>query len=211
MLGYSLEPPPSTFQSVVLKGGHALLLGWTSVLSLVAPLHTPLINHTPAQLAPSSPPEIPLISRTQHSSHSVHLLTSLLSVTPLPFTSEFGVRFQVSAVWKKQKMSLPHPRVKVNIVGSLCDREVACSASDRQGSNFESCVWRIVSSQSSHYSQEVLLAQLSLYVHKGGLKPDSFLISHTRHSSHPVHVLPSLLLVAPHTARTQFTSWHLSY
>ena len=52
--------------------------------------------------------------------------------------------------------------------------EVACSASDRQGSNFESCVWRTVSSQSSHHPQEVLLAQFSLYVHKGGLKPDSF-------------------------------------
>ena len=75
---------------------------------------------------------------------------------------------------KKTKMFLPHPRVKVSIVGSLRDREVACSASDRQGSNFESCVWRTVSSQSSHHSQEVLLAQFSLYVHKGGLKPDSF-------------------------------------
>ena len=62
----------------------------------------------------------------------------------------------------------------VSIVGSLRDREVACSASDRQGSNFESCVWRAVSSQSSHHPQEVLLAQFSLYVHKGGLKPDSF-------------------------------------
>ena len=71
-------------------------------------------------------------------------------------------------------MFLPHPRVKVSIVGSLRDREVACSASDRQGSNFESCVWRTVSSQSSHRPQEVLLAQFSLYVHKGGLKPDSF-------------------------------------
>ena len=71
-------------------------------------------------------------------------------------------------------MFLPHPRVKVSIVGSLRDREVACSASDRQGSNFESCVWRKVSSQSSHHPQEVLLAQFSLYVHKGGLKPDSF-------------------------------------
>ena len=56
-----------------------------------------------------------------------------------------------------------HPRVKVSIVGSLRDREVACSASDRQGSNFESCVWRTVSSQSSHHPQEVLLAQFSLY------------------------------------------------
>ena len=76
--------------------------------------------------------------------------------------------------FKETKMFLPHPRVKVSIVGSLRDREVACSASDRQGPNFESCVWRTVSSQSSHNPQEVLLAQFSLYVHKGGLKPDSF-------------------------------------
>ena len=47
---------------------------------------------------------------------------------------------------KETKMFLTHPRVKVSIVGSLRDREVACSASDRQGSNFESCVWRTVSS-----------------------------------------------------------------
>ena len=75
---------------------------------------------------------------------------------------------------KETKLFLPRPRVKVSIVGSLRDREVAYSASDRQGSNFESCVWRTVSSQSSHHPQEVLLAQFSLYVHKGGLKPDSF-------------------------------------
>ena len=75
---------------------------------------------------------------------------------------------------KETKLFLPHPRVKVSIVGSLRDREVACSASDRQGTNFESCVWRTLSSQSSHHPQEVLLAQFSLYVHKGGLKPDSF-------------------------------------
>ena len=70
---------------------------------------------------------------------------------------------------KETKMFLPHPRVKVSIVGSLRDREVACSASDRQGPNFESCVWRTVSSQSSHQPQEDLLALFSLYVHKGGL------------------------------------------
>ena len=75
---------------------------------------------------------------------------------------------------KETKMFLPHPRVKVSIVGSLRDREVACSASDLQGSNFESCVWKTVSSQSSHHPQEVLLAQFSLYVHKGGLKPELF-------------------------------------
>ena len=74
---------------------------------------------------------------------------------------------------KETKMFLPHPRVKVSIVivESLRDREVARSASDRQGSNFESCVWRTVSSQSSHHPQEVLLAQFSLYVHKGALNP----------------------------------------
>ena len=65
---------------------------------------------------------------------------------------------------KETKLFLPHPRVKVSIEGSLRDREVACSASDRRGSNFESCVWRTVSSQSSHHPQEVLLAQFSLYV-----------------------------------------------
>ena len=61
---------------------------------------------------------------------------------------------------KETKMFLPHPRVKVSIVGSLRDREVACSTSDRQGSNFESCVWRTVS---SHHPQEVLMAQLMAF------------------------------------------------
>ena len=55
-------------------------------------------------------------------------------------------------------------------MGSFRDREVACSASDLQGLNFESCDWRAVS---SHHSQAVLPAQFSLYVHKSGLKPDS--------------------------------------
>ena len=75
---------------------------------------------------------------------------------------------------QETEMFLPHPRVKVSIVGNLRDREVACSASDRQGSNFESCVWRTVSSHSSHHPQGVFLAQFSPYVHKGGLKPDLF-------------------------------------
>ena len=75
---------------------------------------------------------------------------------------------------KETKMFLPHPLVKLSILGSLRDREVACSASDLQGLNFEFCVWRAVSSHSSHHPQEVLLAQFSLYVHKSGLKPDSF-------------------------------------
>ena len=93
-------------------------------------------------------------------------------------TAAFHARVRASVPglggFKETKMFLPHPRVKVSIVGSLRDREVAYSASDRQGSNFASCVWRTVSSHSSHHPQEVLLAQFSLYVHKGGLKPDSF-------------------------------------
>ena len=97
---------------------------------------------------------------------------------------------------KETKMFLPHPRVKVSIVGSLRDREVACSASDRQGSNFESCVWRTVSSQSSHHPQEVLLAQFSLYVHKGGLKPDSF--HFIRVPRYPAAMVSQCLIVLLH-------------
>ena len=72
---------------------------------------------------------------------------------------------------KETKMFLPHPLVKLSIVGSLRNREIACSASDLLGLYFESCVWRAVSSHSSHHPQEVLLA---LYVHKSGLESDSF-------------------------------------
>ena len=115
----------------------------------------------------------------------VIILCRSLELEPLPgfvrvvvSTAAFHARVRGSVPGlgglKEAKMFLPHPRVKVSIVGSLRDREVACSASDRQGWNFESCVWRTVSSQSSHHPQEVLLAQFSLYVHKGGLKPDSF-------------------------------------
>ena len=75
---------------------------------------------------------------------------------------------------KKTKMFLPHPLVKLSIVGDLRDRQVACLASDLKGLNFESRVWRAVSSHSSHHPQEVLLAQFSLYVHRSGIKPDSF-------------------------------------
>ena len=52
--------------------------------------------------------------------------------------------------------------VKNYIVGSLRHREVACSASDRQRSNFAFRVWRAVPSHSPHHSREVPLAQLSL-------------------------------------------------
>ena len=72
--------------------------------------------------------------------------------------------------FQRNPMFLPCSLVNIQYCGDR-DREVASSASDRQGSNFESCVWRAVSSRSP---QEVFLAQFSLYVHKGGIKPHSF-------------------------------------
>ena len=75
---------------------------------------------------------------------------------------------------KETKLFPPHPLVKLSIVGILRDREVACSASDLQGSNFESCVWMTVSSHSSHHPQKVLLSQFRPYAHKSGLNPDLF-------------------------------------
>ena len=73
-------------------------------------------------------------------------------------------------------MFLPCSLVNIQYCGSLHDRELACSASARKGSNFESCVWRAVS-HSSHHPHEVLVTQFSLNLHKGGLKP------HSSHSS----------------------------
>ena len=129
----------------------------------------------------------------RHLNHQVMLITSgdiavstfwrpswtpswIMEKAPAGITGNFSMLFLMVFGRYPEKFSLGIfcPLQPVSIVGSLRDREVACSASDRQGSNFESCVWRTVSSQSSHHPQEVLLAQLSLYVHKGGLKPDSF-------------------------------------
>ena len=115
--------------------------------------------------------------------HRVVVSTAALVVSTAAFSRQsprFGSR---SRRFERNKMFLPYPRVKLSIVGSLLDREVACSASDRQGTNFESCVWRTVSSHLSHHPQEVLLAQFNLYVHKGGLKPDSF------------HLFPAIVVI----------------
>ena len=72
-------------------------------------------------------------------------------------------------------MFLPCSLVNIQYCGDR-DREVASSASDRQCTNFESCVWRAMPSRSSHHPQEVLIAQVSLYVHKGGLNHIHFII-----------------------------------
>ena len=70
---------------------------------------------------------------------------------------------------QKTKCFFPAHSYRLNIVGSLRDRGVACSAS-----HFESRVWRAVSSQSSPHPQEARLGQFNLHVHKGGLKSHSF-------------------------------------
>ena len=58
-------------------------------------------------------------------------------------TAAFHVRVRgsVPGLGGLKEMFLPHPRMKVSIVGSLRDREVVCTASDRQGSNFENPVY----------------------------------------------------------------------
>ena len=90
--------------------------------------------------------------------------------------SEIEVRtpFWHSIFFKETKCFFPDHSYRFNIVDSLRDREVACTASDSQGANFEFCIWRVVSSHSSHYPQQVLWAQFSLHVHKGDLNPHSF-------------------------------------
>ena len=72
------------------------------------------------------------------------------------------------------ELLLPRSLLKNNIVGNLRQRAVACSASNHQGLNFESCVWRAESFHSSHHPQEVLLAHFNL--HKDGLKSHSFIL-----------------------------------
>ena len=101
-------------------------------------------------------------------SPSCHLQGGALAA----FHARVRVSFPDCGGLRETKMFIPHPLLKHIITGSLRDGEVACSASDLQGLNFESCVWRAVS-YSSHHLQKVLLAQFSLYVHKSSLKPDS--------------------------------------
>ena len=124
--------------------------------------------------------EVPLVRSTDGGSPYLAHVFTLTGGGPRVVVSTAALHARVRGSvpglggFERNKMFLPRPRVKLSIVGSLRDRDVACSASDRQGSNFESCVWRIVSSNSYHHPQDVVLAQFSLYVHKSGLKPDLF-------------------------------------
>ena len=85
------------------------------------------------------------------------------------FESRSGIR-----VSNKSNVPSMLARKESILWGNFLDREVASLDSDRQGSNFESCIWRAVSSPSSPHPQEVLLDQFGLYVNKGSLKPHSF-------------------------------------
>ena len=83
-------------------------------------------------------------------------------------TSLWAFKFQ------RNKVFLPRSLVKIQYCEEPLWLRGSVLGPRLQGSNFESCVWRAVSSHSSHHPQEVLLAQFNLYVHKGGLKPHSF-------------------------------------
>ena len=89
-------------------------------------------------------------------------------------------------VWKV-KCFLPAHSWRFNIVGSLRDREAVCLASDRQGSNFESCVWSAVSSHYSHHLQKVFLVQFSLYGQKWPKTPFILFLYVLKLTRRPVH------------------------
>ena len=76
-------------------------------------------------------------------------------------TAAIRARIRGSRQFEINKNVLPHPLVKLSIVESLCDREVACSPSDLQGFNLGSCVWSVVSSHSSHHLYEVFWPNLA--------------------------------------------------
>ena len=52
---------------------------------------------------------------------------------------------------------------------SIREQNAACSASDHQTRDLESCVWRVVPSDSSRHPQKVFLAPFSFYVRKDGI------------------------------------------
>ena len=84
----------------------------------------------------------PLSAKLAHAESNTQYVLGILGGGPrvVVSTAAFHARVLCSVPGlgglKETKMFLPHPRVKVSIVGSLRDREVSCSASDRRGSNF---------------------------------------------------------------------------
>ena len=65
-----------------------------------------------------------------------------------------GLSLTLAFQFQRNKIFLPCSLEMFQYCGNLRNREVACSASDRQGSNFESSIWRAVSSHSSHHPRE---------------------------------------------------------
>ena len=73
--------------------------------------------------------------------------------------------------FQRNKMFLPRSLSKIKYCWEPPWSRGSVLSLRTPGSYFDSCVCRAVS---SHHPQEVLLAQFSLYVNKGGLKPHSF-------------------------------------
>ena len=109
--------------------------------------------------------------------------------------------------------SSPALALKFKKVSSLLTRRdlilwgasvIVYSSLDRQGSNFDACVWRAVPLHSSHNPREVILAQLSLCVHKCGMKPRSLVYSfiHTlQENSHRFSTYITMFLIQPSRSR----------
>ena len=62
--------------------------------------------------------------------------------------------------FEEKSFSLTH---SIRHCGDVNDRK----ASDNRGQNFEACVWRKVSADSSDHLQEVSPSQFSIYLYKG--------------------------------------------
>ena len=82
--------------------------------------------------------------------------------------------FSLSIASLKKKCFFPRSLIRIQFCGEPPWPRCSVLGLGRQGSHFKSCVYRAVSSHPSHHPQDVILAQFSLYVYKGGLKPHSF-------------------------------------
>ena len=154
----------------VVDGGSTFNRNWFCVLCLpgAALLHvkaTPSnkYHHVQLVLDPCRV-ELPLIFHPRAA--VMHRIWPLWLKLPAWRVGDRGFKphsgLQVSK--KQNNVSSPLIRKKIILWGtSVTERYV-----------LKSCVWKAVSSYSSHHPQEVLLAQFSLYVHKGGLNPQLF-------------------------------------
>ena len=86
----------------------------------------------------------------------------------IQFSRYRGPGAVVKVAWKiGDRRFVPAHSQRFSFVWSLLDREEACSASNRQVSNFELYICQqSVPSHSSHHPQDVFLFQFSLYVYK---------------------------------------------